>query len=332
MKHTIPTTDDTFASIVELLSFPPENDDILRFPHGNGQSCILVWRNILTAAISLAMDSKWCVLLSLYGEGIFVQLVEKHLIETSDETVRKRASRALRLLVSNSISGPLIANSHLCMIQRLQMCLRDQNGPIRAEVSHVVLRLSKHIQSPSVHHLCVLQALEFLVNEFCALSQSRTRSTIHCDVLARAIRDHAAFVQNRIPMCHRRSLVDGIAQLIIAPSATSFAKTMVCEALLDLTKETNNLVLVGTSTVIAALIEEADQRTNMREFAEGQQWRDKRRELAVQILLRFITVAESRQKLICLSKVVPLLLGFAAESVCKKDETKQAALLLLREM
>jgi len=66
-------------------------------------------RNVINTLISLSMDAESSLILLMHGDGIFSNLMQG-LLACSDDTVRKRAARTVRLWASHETSGALLVH------------------------------------------------------------------------------------------------------------------------------------------------------------------------------------------------------------------------------
>jgi hypothetical protein len=193
-------------------------------------------RNLLNVLISLSMDHNSALLLIFHGDGLFLSILKRYLIDQTDSTVRKRSACLLRLL-ANKTSAPLLIHDADLMHVLSDSALRDDSVEVRREASEAFARCAALVQADrQPHYHAILEALTELVR------QPHRPKSISLDVIARALKEQSLHMGNRRPMAERGILLTTLSQIALSRDPTLVTAVHdACCALEQLSKEPLNL-------------------------------------------------------------------------------------------
>ena len=299
------------ASIQENRSRLAQNPSVLQALymlstfHADGKRLPTV-RNTLNTIVSLSMDVEVCLILLLYGDGLFAKSLEAFM-GSADDTVRKRAARTVRLWSSHQSSGNLLINCSTLMSQVSAAALRDTSEEVRQEAAEAFGRVAGLVQSPMPQHIAVLDAMESL----CSSSAP--------NVAARALKGQAAHPTNRLLLLERPVFLKTLSLIAECPESPSVARDDACTALADLAAEEDNRSKMATQEVLKALCVNTSSPT--------------RREMAVKALVFLANEQGNIQKMVHFPGLLQSLIQFAATvDSAFKGSVKHAILVLVREL
>jgi hypothetical protein len=196
----------------------------------NDEANVAVRRNVLSTLITLSMDHEFCLLFLLYGDGLYVRLMEAWLSSSAepDETTRKRAARTIRLWVSQAASASLLVQSASLMGELSATAVQDPSAEVRHEAAEAFGRCASWIQSPMPQHQAVLEALAVLCRSAPAA------------IVARAIKGQAALANNRSILLDQPILVERLIAIAGQADAGSLTREDACTALAHLASVPSN--------------------------------------------------------------------------------------------
>ena len=263
-------------------------------------------RNVLNTILSLSMDVESCLILLMHGDGIFSALMQG-LFECSDEMVRKRAARTVRLWASHEQSGALLVHCHPLMDRVSAVAIRDSCQDVRQEAAEAFGRCAGWVQAPMPQQVAVLDALASL----CRSSGP--------NVVARALKGQAAHASNRLLLIERPIFLETLISIALESSNSSVAKEDACCALADLASEKSNRHRMATTSLFEALC------ANMAA--------PNRREHAVRALVHLAHEKTNTPKMLHFPMLLQSLIQYAATAENSiKGYVKHAILLLVTEI
>ena len=271
-------------------------------------------RNLLNALISMAVDGESCLFLVLHGDGILIDICKRLVEHDNDSMIRKRSARALRLMARDSVAPLLMGNPRL--IDTLaHRVLHDKSNEVRAEAAEALTRCAGLVNATMDHHGDVLDMLTNLAN----------RSDVSPDVVARAFREQASHVENRIPMARSCKLIAAIASIAISTQTSATAKEDSCHALLNISNEESTREMIAIGIVFEALVRNSN--SSQRENCQA-------RECAVRALANLAQNPKNRRKMAKHSALLQVLLQFVSYTTDEelKKEVKNLILQLAAEL
>jgi hypothetical protein len=295
---------DILTTLVDLVALSPYNKNILR--------------NVLNTFVSLAMDVASGLLMIFHEDGRILECMKRLMVDDPDAVVRQRAARTLRLLTSES-SAPILVHDTDLMDRLSRAALHDEQGKVRIEAAEAFAKCASMVRAPMPQHEAILEALTHLASA----------NHISLEVLARAFKEQASHVNNRIPMAGRDKLLQALARIAISEEASLAAKDDACCALKDLAAEESNRPLLATFSVLEALVENTVAAGRLNGIRQGA-----RRENAVKAMIYLATVPSNREKMVNHGNLLQSLIQFAATAVGSetKDQVKKVILMLVSEL
>jgi hypothetical protein len=295
---------DILTALLDLVALSPCNKNILR--------------NVLNTFVSLAMDVASGLLMIFHEDGRILECMKRLMVDDLDAVVRQRAARTLRLLTSES-SAPILVHDTDLMDRLSRAALHDEQGKVRIEAAEAFAKCASMVRAPMPQHEAILEALTHLASA----------NHISLEVLARAFKEQASHVNNRIPMAGRDKLLQALARIALSEEASIAAKDDACCALKDLATEESNRPLLATFSVLEALVENTVTAGRLNGIRQGA-----RRENAVKAILYLATVPSNREKMVNHGKLLQSLIHFAATAVGSetKDQVKKVILMLVSEL
>ena len=226
-----PTVIDT---LIQLLNCEQPQTTI----NGDDDTLNSMKRNVVNTFVSLAMDHDSALILIFYGDGILLQVLQRHLKESSDVFLRKKSACILRLL-AHEMSAPLLVHDANLMHSLSDAALRDESSDVRKEAAEAFARCAAFVQvveQQPEYYDSVLDALTVLVTR-----RSRLK-VVAIDSLARALRDQSSHESNQIPMADRSVLLDALSEMAMSKEyETSTASRDATFALMNLSSHDDNL-------------------------------------------------------------------------------------------
>ena len=244
-----------------LVAHPTIIDTLIQLLHceqpqttinGNDDTFNNMKHNVVSTLVSLSMDRDSALILIFYGDGILLQILQRHLKVSSDVFLRKKSACILRLLANES-SAPLLVHDANLMHSLSDAALRDGSSDVRKEAAEAFARCAAFVQvveQQPHYYESVLDALTVLVTR-----RDQLRA-VAIDSLARAIRDQSSHEGNQRPMADRSVLLDAISEIAISREYdTSTASKDATYALMNLTSNDENLEkLTRNPLVLDALL------------------------------------------------------------------------------
>jgi HEAT repeats len=211
----------------------------------NDDDDVAVYRNFLTILVSVSMDVESSLLLMLHGDGILPNhILQRLLLQSTDQVVRKRAARTIRQWASHESTGSLLVHCPGLLHTISQVAHQDESPEVRHEAVEALSRCAAWISAPMPQQQAVLDALACL----CQVSSS-------VSVIARALKGQAALVNNRLLLVSSSSsssssnqhsyrtpniFVHALTNIALQSSSPSIARADACCALCDLAAEEGN--------------------------------------------------------------------------------------------
>lgn len=181
--------------------------------------------NVLSTAIHLSMDQQMCLAFLLYGDGLYMTLLEKCLQAMDSTSTRKRAARLVRLWATHETPAHLVVQASSLMGVLSGVAVSDENAQVRREAAEAFGRAATWIQSPMPQHQAVLSALEQLVQ------------SAGPGMVARTLQAQTAVPRNRRLVGENPVLVEALLKICLDLEASSLARQDACRALQHLTQE-----------------------------------------------------------------------------------------------
>lgn len=258
-------------------------------------------RNILCTLDWLTMESDYCVEMVMYGDGILLNVLRRLLLDESDEVIRRRAARALRLLAREKAIPLLINNGDL--MEALALCaLQDEAREVRTEAANAFTSCAALVRAPMPQHDAVLKSLTTLARE----------ANVVPDIIAKALKEQALHPLNRIPMADHMGLLSALASILLDEHVSAVAKGYAMSALHDLAAEQKNQEKMATPEILEALVTNAlDRNDEMSEI----------REFAMKALLSLSSIESNRKQMAAHDGLLKAFVQYAAttpEEECKR--------------
>ena len=267
-------------------------------------------RNVLNTLLSLAVDGDSCLLMVFHGDGVIVNILKKY-ISMDDLSVRKRAARALRLVIRET-SAPLMVHDNELMKILSHRALHDSSSEVRSEAAEAFARCASLVKAPSSQHEAILDALTYLVS---------SPNTVPSEVMARVIKEQASLgPQNRRAMVERQTLMVAMSRIAMSPESSISAKENIFSALLDLSDDENNQPHIATPLILDALV----QNSGVRNY--------KIREYAVKTLIKLAGNASNRKSMANHTNLLQSLFAAATQLGDLKTQVKAVILQLATEL
>lgn len=303
-------------------------------------------------------------------------------------TIRKRAARCLRLLTNYEETAAILLqqclvpqqgdndDSSMNLVSALsRAATHDENREVRKEASEALGKYAGFIQAAQVtpnQFKIVLDALcqlagtvtgvgvEFVSNDNntaipCIATGGETG--VSTSVLARALKEQAAYECNRILMAERQELLEALAAMAVLDESLSSScpfddtKEDACCALMHLSAEPSNQMRLATPSVLEALVqtsmvlEQPRQQQGRNYYHENNnisntitsRSRRQRREYAVRSMVNLVTVESNRKIMVHHSNLLQSLIQFAVSTTTDsekeiKKQVKHALLKLVSEL
>ena len=270
-------------------------------------------KNLLNTLLALAIDGDSCLLIVFHGDGIILEVLKKY-INSNDLSIRKRAARALRLIIRET-SAPLMVHDSQLMKILSERALHDSSREVRSEAAQAFARCASLVKAPSSHHEAILDALTYLAS---------SPGTVPLDVMARVIKEQARLgPENRKAMVERQTLMDAVGRIAISTESSTSAKENICSALLVLSDDKNNKRIIATPLTLDALVQNSSERGENN---------SKLRECAVKTLLNLADDSSNRKIMANHTNLLPSLFAAATQLSDLKTQVKAAILLLAVEL
>jgi HEAT repeats len=219
-----------------------------------------VVRNVLSTLASLALDSHSTPWMVFHGDGILVDQLKRFMTRDEDPVVRKRATRALRLLARET-SAPVMLKDNQLLEALSRRALHDSSEAVRTEAVEAFAQCASlvgaHSQNPQQYQT-VLDLLTELA----------TSPEVSTDVVARSLQEQASRPENRKAMAQRKGLVEAMARIALSSEVSRAAKECICTALVDLSHDEANHEAIAIPAILDALVKVlSDRRVNV--ISEG---------------------------------------------------------------
>ncbi|KAL7578324.1 hypothetical protein ACA910_012732 [Epithemia clementina (nom. ined.)] len=271
----------------------------------DGNEGFTTTRNVLSTILSLAMDGEACFTLLMHGDGIFPAMIHG-LLDCPDETIRKRASRIVRLWASHESSGALLVRCHTLLDRVSSAAIQDQCEEVRREAAEAFGRCAG-LRWPMPQQKAVLDALASL----CCSSSS--------GVIARSLKGQAAHASNRVLLMERPIFLESLIAIASDHSSPSLAREDACCALADLATEKRNRQQMASTELLDALV------ANMNA--------PNRRDHAVRALVHLAEEEANIPQMAHFPSLLQSLIQYAATAEnAIKGSVKHAILLLVTEI
>jgi hypothetical protein len=271
-------------------------------------------RNLINTMISLAMDGDSCYFLVFHGDGILIESLKRLLEHDDDAVIRKRASRALRLM-ARDIAAPFLVQDSQLVEALTRRVLNDASKEVRIEAAEALTCYAGLVKASMGQHDAVLKILTSLA----------FTPGVSTEAVARAFRAQANHAENRKSLARCDRVIDVLARIAVSDEASQTAKEHVCQALLDISSEEENREMIATPTVFEALVHNLSSRRD-------DDWRT--RESAVSTLANLAFSQSTRRKLATHTNLLQVLLHFAATTPVdtQKKEAKKLILQLASQL
>jgi hypothetical protein len=261
-----------------------------------------ITRNMLCTLDCLTMESDYCVEMVMHGDGILLNVLRRLVLEESDEVVRRRAARALRLLARDKAIPLLISNNDL--MDALASCaLHDVAWEVRTEAANAFTSCAALVRAPMPQHDAILKSLTTLARE----------TNVVPDVVAKALKEQALHPLNRIPMADHMGLLTALASIAVEEHGSIVARGYAMSALHDLSTEKENREKMATPEVLGALVKNVLDRNSETRVI---------RDHAMKSLLNLSSIASNRKRMAAHDGLLRAFVQYAATS--PEEESKTA--------
>ena len=294
-------------------------------------------RNVLSTVANLAIDANTNHLMVFHGDGILIEQLKQFLIQGEDFVLRKRASRAIRLLARDPSSAPVMVLQNNELLDILSdRALNDGNGSVRMEAAEAFAKCADLIRAPMAQHNYIMDALTHMLMTS-TTKISKTRANL--DIVGRALQEQASHQINRRAMIQRRNLLTALANVILSEDTTLGAKESVCATLASLSEEEANQEIMSIPIVLDALVKilvdqprilgtnntVANARTNVDTIVSI-----RIRESSVRTILNLAKTSSNLQNMANQTALIQSLLRFAAATTTSDDLKKQVKAVILQ--
>ncbi|VEU42595.1 unnamed protein product [Pseudo-nitzschia multistriata] len=294
-------------------------------------------RNILSTVANLAIDRSTNHLMVFYGDGILIEELKQFLVQGEDFVLRKRASRALRLLAKNPSSAPLLIMQNNQLLEILSdLALNDENDSVRVEATEAFAACAELIRAPMTQHNNILDALtHMLITSTRRISPSR----VNLDIVARTLQEQASHQINKRAMIRRKNLLAALANVILSEHATLSAKESVSATFVNLSEEEDNQEIISIPIILIALVHilldrpsvlDANNAVANVRASVDRIITSRIRESSVRTILNLAKTPSNRQAMAKQTALIQSLLRFAAASTTNDDLKKQVKTVILQ--
>lgn len=262
-------------------------------------------RNLLLTLSSLAMEPDSEMPLILFGEGILVTVLIMFLGVDEDETTRRQAARALRLLARGKAAA-LLSRVHSLLDRLSDVALHDSSRAVRLDATEAFANCAAYIRSPMPNHDSILATLVQL------------SSGPIPDAVAKAFKEQSMVPENRPRMAASLDLLSALANLALRDHSSIISKEHVANVLLQLSNDEGNREKMVTEQVLTSLVKTCQQNGI--------------REIAVLSLLNLVSVESNRKGMASHFGLLRSLVQFVASvspSQSLKNEVKKAIVMLV---
>jgi hypothetical protein len=262
-------------------------------------------RNLLSTLDSLAMEPDSAMPMVLFGDGLVLNVLMIFLAEKEDDTTRRRAARALRLLARDKTAA-LLSRVPALLERLADAALHDPSREVRVDVAEAFANCAAYIRAPMPSHDATLSSL------------TQLSSGPVPDAVAKAFKEQAMVPDNRPKMAENVDLLSALAELALRDHASNSSKEDVANALFQLSNDDGNREKMTTEPVLKTLVRTCQQGDI--------------RELAITALLNLATVEASRKRMVSHPGLLNALVQFAASSSsCPslKKDVKKAIMMLV---
>lgn len=203
-------------------------------------------RNVLSTLASLALDSHSTPWMVFHGDGVLVDQLKRFMVRDEDPVVRKRATRALRLLARET-SVPVLLQDDKLLTALCHLAMFDTNDAVRKEAVEAFVHCASLVQANS-------KCLQLYQTVLDSLTQLVTNPEVSSELMARALQEQARHPENRKHMAQRKELVEAMAHIVMSKDVPRVAKESVCTALVDLSQDEANHEAIATPSILDALV------------------------------------------------------------------------------
>lgn len=257
---------------------------------------------MLTTLDCLTMESDYCVGMVMHGDGALLNVLRRLIGEESDDVVRRRAARALRLLACDKVIPLLINDSYL--MDTLYACALHGSTPeVRIEAAKAFTSCAALIRAPMPQHDAILKSLTSLA----------TGQTVAPEIVAKALKEQAVHPLNRVPMAGHRGLLEALAVFATREDVSTTTREYVTGALYDLSCEEMNRETMATPAILKALVENAMDRNHDTRTIRDQ---------ALNSLLNLSSMKSNQKRMANHEGLLKVLVQYAATA--PGEESKQA--------
>jgi hypothetical protein len=262
-------------------------------------------RNLLSALDSLAMEPDSAMPMVLFGDGLVLNVLMMFLERTEDDTTRRRAARALRLLARDKTAA-LLSRVPALLESLADAALHDPSREVRVDVAEAFANCAAYIRAPMPCHDATLSSL------------AQLSSGPVPDAVAKALKEQAMVPDNRPKMAANVDLLSALATLALRDHASNSSKEDVANALYQLSNDDGNREKMTTEPVLKTLVRTCQNHQI--------------RELAISAILNLATVEATRKRIVSHPGLLNALVQFAASSSsCPslKKDVKKAIMMLV---
>jgi hypothetical protein len=262
-------------------------------------------RNLLFTLGSLAMEPDSAMPMILFGEGMVVTVLVMFLGANEDETTRRQAARALRLLARDKAAA-LLSRIHPLLDRLSDIALYDSSQSVRLDATEAFANCAAYIRSPMPNHDSILASL------------AQLSSGPAPDAVAKALKEQATVPVNRPRMAESVDLLSALAKLALRDHTSNISKEHVANVLLQLSNDEGNREKMVTEQVLTSLVKTCQQNGI--------------REIAVLSLLNLASVESNRKEMASHFGLLRSLVQFVASnspSPSLKNDVKKTIVMLV---
>ena len=324
---------DVLAAIVRLFVYCTPKSNIM--DNSNSKKGIL--RNVLSTVTSLAVDTSATHFMVYHGDGIIMDQLKRFVIHDKDCVARKRAIRAIKLLVRDPSSTPVIVLQNNQLLQILSdRALNDVDDSVRTEAIEAFSKCANLIRPPMAQHNFILEALTHIL---IIATAKLPMVTANLDIVARAFQEQASYQASRKAMIQQRNLLKTFANVLCSEKTTLGTKECVCATLVDLSEENfdveRNVLAIILDALVKNIMKQPNARAGNSDIAITSAniesiVMNRIRERCVQTILNLAKTPSNRKKMAQQTMLIQSLLQFAAAITTGEDLKKRVKVVIIQ--
>ncbi len=278
------------------------------------------WRNIMSTITSLAIDTSLCHLIVFYGDGVLIEQLKNCVVHSQDSVARKRALKALKLLVKDPSSTLVLLQTNRFLEILSNLAITDTsewepNESIHQEATEAFCQCANKVHAPMAQH-------EYVLN---VLTKMLTIPTTNLGTVARALQEQASHSVNRRAMSRNRNLLQALVAVVRSEETPLDAKESACAALVDLSEDTMEIALPVLLDALVQSLKSPAARTNIESIVTN-----RIHEYSVQTILNLAKQQPNLNQMACHKALIQSLLRFAAATTTAEDVKKRTKAVILK--